>query len=75
MRKCFSFISVLLTLIVLFNFYRSDGNLNYLIFVSLILIIFAPKGIERNFAIVIFILVSIFYPFFSIIVDAMFGAS
>ncbi|CAM4224049.1 hypothetical protein BAPA111461_25425 [Bacillus paramycoides] len=74
MRKYFSFISVLLTLILLFNFYRSDSNLNYLIFVSLILIIFAPKDIERNFAIVIFILVSIFSPLFSIIV-AMFGAS
>lgn len=78
MRKYFGFISILLTIIVFFNFY-SDSNLNYLIFISLILIIFAPKGIGRNFAIIVFTLVSIFHPFFSIIITiiirAMFGAS
>ncbi|PEW45871.1 hypothetical protein COE01_14560 [Bacillus thuringiensis] len=78
MRKYFGFISILLTIIVFFNFY-SDSNLIYLIFVSLVLIIFAPKGIGRNFAIIVFILVSIFHPFFSIIIatiiGAMFGAS
>lgn len=60
MRKYFGFISILLTIIVFFNFY-SDSNL---IFLSLVLIIFAPKGIGMNFAIIVFILVSIFYPFF-----------
>ncbi|PTC14970.1 hypothetical protein C6557_08210 [Bacillus wiedmannii] len=78
MRKYFGFISILLTIIVFFNFY-SDSNLIYLIFISLVLIIFASKGIGRNFAIIVFTLVSIFHPFFSIIITiiirAMFGAS
>ncbi|EOQ14736.1 hypothetical protein BK754_27270 [Bacillus thuringiensis serovar subtoxicus] len=73
MRKYFGFISMFLTIIVFFNFY-SDSNLIYLIFVSLVLIIFAPKGIGRNFAIIVFILVSIFYPFFSIIIATIIGA-
>ncbi|PET95161.1 hypothetical protein COK54_12945 [Bacillus cereus] len=53
--------SNLLTIIVFFTFY-SDSNLIYLIFVSLVLIIFAPKGTSKKVVITSIIISCIFYP-------------